>query len=257
VEPTIIFEPSEAQLEPEMTGVAERAAATRCDVVIFQKIKGVSVLSCVARLRELGIATIYVVCDLVDNARAAAVDRTAAVTEYLRSQYAPELHPTIDVVHDGIERPELDKHSAMRLASKAPQATLVTSHEVYALPVMGIPPAPWHVDVVGRYPHGVAQKGRSFRWSLMQAQVASAQLAMLRAVLHRRITHTPWSGDGVYERLLRADIGIIPIDTTDAHIVPDALVPTWQVKSGPSERASLGTTAPMDTRIAPLASRVA
>jgi hypothetical protein len=39
--------------------------------------------------RKLGIATIYFVCDFVDDAMAACVDRTATVTAYLRSLYSP------------------------------------------------------------------------------------------------------------------------------------------------------------------------
>jgi hypothetical protein len=230
VEPMVVFDPSKATLEPDMAGVAERAAANRCDAVVLQKIRGASVLRCVARLRELGIASIYCVCDLVDEAMASAVDRTAAVTEYLRSLYAPRLQPMIDVVHDGIERPHLQFSSA-HAPLKIPRAAFVTSHEVYQLPVFGIPPAPWHVDMVGNYPREAAERVTSLRWALMREPNLAADLAMLRAALHRRITHTPWSIDGVYERLLRADIGIIPIDASQVGINPHAPVPSWRLKS--------------------------
>jgi hypothetical protein len=231
VEPRVIFDPPQAFLEPDMIGVAERAAENRCDAVVFQKIRGASVLRCVARLRELGIASIYCNCDLVDEAMVSAVDRTAAVTEYLRSWYAPSLQPSIDVVHDGIERPELHKLSSPRGGRTALQAAFVTSHEVYALPVVGVPPAPWHLGMVGNYPREASQRVRSLRWAIMREPGLRAALATLRTALHPRITRISWSIDGVYEKLLRADIGLIPVDTSYIGFNPDAPVPSWQLKS--------------------------
>ena len=231
LEPIVIFDPALPAIEPDMSGVAERAAANRCDVVVFQKIHGDSVLSCVARLRELGIATVYCCCDFVDDVMAAAVDRTAVVTEFLRSLYAPELQPKIDVVHDGIERPEAHKRPSMRKVSQPLQAALVTSNELYALPVVGIPPTPWQVNVLGRFERERAQRLRSLRWALMRAENLAGAFAMLRAALHPRIIHTPWSADSVYERLIRADIGIIPIDTSVTYVHPEAPLPAWQLKS--------------------------
>jgi glycosyl transferase family 1 len=230
-EPVVIFDQAEPVREPDMTGVAERAAGSRCDVVVFQKVHGASVLKCVTRLRELGIASVYYVCDFVDDAMAAAVDRTATVTEFLRSLYAPELHSSIDVVHDGIERPGPQKLASEHRERRALRAALVTSQELYALPVIGIPPSPWHVDVLGRYPRAATQRLRSLRWSLMREPSLRADTAIIAGALHRRIRHTPWSIDGVYEALLRADIGIIPIDTSDTFIHPEATVPAWQLKS--------------------------
>jgi hypothetical protein len=230
-EPMVIFDQALPTLEPDVSAVAERAAANCCDVVVFQKIRGVSVLGCVAQLRRLGIATVYCGCDLVDDTVAAAVDRTAVVTEFLRSLYAPELQTKIDVVHDGIERPELHKQPSPHKVSRPLQAALVTSVDLYAPPVVGIPPAPWHVNILGRFQHHRLQRLRSLRWALMRARNGKAAFAILRAALHPRILHSPWSPDGVYEGLMRADIGIIPIDTSDTFVHSDAPVPVWKLKS--------------------------
>jgi hypothetical protein len=231
VEPFVLFDQPEANREPDVTGVAERAAACGCHVVVLQKIHGDSVLRCVARLRALGIATVYSVCDFVDDAMASAVDRTAAVTRHLRSLYAPELHQRIDVVHDGIERPELRKVPSIPTRQERPLAALVTSQELYAVPVVGAPPAPWRVNVVGQFPLRIGSRLQSLRWALMREASLHAAARTVGAALHPRVAHTPWSPDGVYEELLKADIGIIPVDTSDTYVFPEATVPTWQLKS--------------------------
>jgi hypothetical protein len=230
LEPVVVFEPTETKIEPDMSGVAERAAASGCDVVVFQKIHGESVLRCVTRLRELGIATVYCGCDFVADALAASVDRTAVVTEFLRSLYAPELQSRIDVVHDGIERPEVHKGPVSQ-TSRPLQAAFVTSSELYALPVVGVPPAPWRVNVLGRFERNRAQRRRSLRWTLMSTRSARAAFTTLHAVLHSRISHTPWTEDGVYDGLMAADIGIIPIDTSDTTAHIGASLPAWKIKS--------------------------
>ena len=230
-ESVVVFDPAQAKLEPDMSGVAERAALEGCDVVVFQKIHGESVLRCVARLRELGIATVYCGCDFADDAMAASVDRTAVVTEFIRSLYAPELQPRIDVVHDGIERPDVHKRVSSRAMSQPLRAALVTSNELYVVPVVGTPPTPWHVNVIGRFGADRTQRLKSLRWTLMRMKAASTMFATLRAVLHRRISHTQWSADGVYDELMAADIGIVPVDTSDTYVHPESTLPAWQLKS--------------------------
>jgi Glycosyl transferases group 1 len=231
IEPVVLFEQPEAIAEPDLAGTVERAVRERCDVVVFQKIHGPGVLRCVQGLREHGIASVYVVCDFVDDAMASAVDRTVVVTAFLRSLYAPALQERIDVVHDGIERPELFKPAGLLRPEGPLRAAMVTSHEVYALPVIGAPPAPWHVQVLGQYPRDPAQRRRALRWALTETPGLAPRWRIVKAALHPRLERTAWTPDGVYVALLAADIGIIPVDTSQTWLPPTAPVPSWQLKS--------------------------
>ena len=231
LEPVVVFDQPEAKAEPDMDGVAERAAAQGCKVVVFQKIHGASVLRCITRLRELGIRSIYCVCDFVDNEQAAAVDRTIVVTDFLRSLYAPALQQRIDVVHDGIERPALMKPAPAKFASGRLRAVLVTSHEIYTLPVIGLPPRPWNVEVVGQFSADPTHRRQALRWAVMREARFAARCATLLAALHPRLERTPWHHERVYEAMLRADIGVIPVDAAERRLQPTAPVPSWQLKS--------------------------
>jgi hypothetical protein len=231
LQPVVLFEQRESILEPDMTGVAEQAAARGCDVVVFQKIHGPSVLQCVTRLREIGIRSVYCGCDFVDDAMAAAVDRTAVVTHFLRSLYAPQLQSKIDVVHDGIEKGEVVKPSSVGRQRERLEAVLVTSQQLYALPVVGVPPAPWRVNVIGPYERDATLRMRSLRWTLMRVSNLHKALAMIGTALHPRIRYTAWSLAGVYEGLIDADVGILPVNTSDTTVNAYGPVPAWQLKS--------------------------
>jgi glycosyltransferase involved in cell wall biosynthesis len=235
-EPEILFEPAAASEMPDVTGLVERVLARGCKIVVFQKIHGWSVLQAVTRLRNAGVRTIYCVCDWVDNEMAAAVDATIVVTEFLKSLYRADLHDRIHVIHDGIERADLVQESTHFAAAAARRATLrailVTSHELYAIPVLGVPPRGWRIDVVGRFAPGALRIDLiSAGWRAMaKPRSLDEKLAILRALLHLRIRRIAWHPDGVYDRLLEGDVGIIPIDTSHDGPEPSA-VPAWKVKS--------------------------
>ena len=231
LDPVVLFEPAGPQPEPDVDGVVSRALAEGCDVVVFQKVRGASVLRCVAQLREKGVPSVYVVCDIVDDAMAAAAERTMTVTTYLRSLYAAALQPRIDVVHDGIERPDLVRPGASTSTARGLRAALVTSQPMYALPVMGVPPAPWRVEVVGLYAGDARQRRRALRWALMSEPSLLGRWRMARAALHPRLQRTRWTPGGAYRALLDADVGIIPINRDDGSLDATAPVPAWQVKS--------------------------
>ena len=233
-EPEILFDPLTPCEEPELDGVVDKALARQCAVVVFQKVHGSAVVEAATRLRNAGVRTVYSVCDLVDNQMAAATDATIAVTSYLKSLYHPDLQARIRVVHDGVERPELFRSTKDQDVSKRGRglkASLVTSHELYAIPVLGIPPRGWCVDVIGHFPPGGHRMTRM--WSarrMLSATGLTRKVSLLLAMLHSRIRHIAWDYQGVYERLLESDAGIIPINTSDDHCGPSG-IPSWKVKS--------------------------
>ncbi|MDE2456540.1 MAG: glycosyltransferase family 4 protein [Burkholderiales bacterium] len=234
-DPAILFEPAAATQAPTLDFSADRVAAEGWRIVCFQKVGGPSVLAMVRELKARGIKTVFVVCDLVDEAMARATDATVVVTDYLKSLYPRELHSRIHVIHDGIERPEVAKAEWRDDAgsrARPLRAVLVTSAPLERLPVLGTPPTWLEVAVVGRYRAGLGAwaRLRKAQWRLRQHERWSTRLEAMRFMASGRIHCLPWHPDGVYEQLRRADIGIIPVDTTETR--PGAAgVPDWQVKS--------------------------
>src|SRR5688572_2795801 len=149
--PEVVFEPVEPDETPRVDGLVEKILDGGYGTVVFQKIHGPSVLQAITRLRQAGVRTIYAVCDLVDNEMASAADATIAVTDYLRSMYDPGLHARIHVVHDGIERPHVFRAFAPQPPPQKARpliAGLVTSHDLYAVPVLRVLPDPWRADII-------------------------------------------------------------------------------------------------------------
>lgn len=234
-EPHIVFEPQQATEMPDVSDLAQRLAAEGFDAVFFQKVHGPSVEAQACQLRALGIKTIYGVCDLVNAGMVAATDATVAVTEYLRSLYPVALQTKIRVIHDGIENPQAQKqswsdHSGSRVRRLG--AVLVTSATLTSLPVLGAPPEWLEVNIVGRYPSQGARldRLRQARWNFLELPV-DARLDYARFLMNRRIHLRQWDPQGVYGELQRADIGIIPVDTTAQEPEGDSGVPSWKVKS--------------------------
>ena len=214
-------------------------AAQGCDIVVFQKMHGPSVLAAVRALEARGVRTVYQVCDLVDAAMVEATSATIVVTEFLRSLYPEWLQPRIHVVHDGIEHPEHRRQPPSDAVGidRPLHAILVTSSALDRLPVIGTPP-PWlRVTIVAAYPPRAdrASRRRTTRWTLAAQSGWRARLDFLRFATHPQIERESWDAVGVYRHLAAADVGIIPVDERAA-VGDDATigalhVPTWQVKS--------------------------
>ena len=155
-EPQVVFEPRVGIEQPKLpSGLAQRLASQRFQVVVLQKVRGPSVEAFVAELSRLGIRTVFEVCDLVDSEMARLTDVTIAVTDYLKSLYPAQLQHKIHVVHDGIENPSVIKRhwSPHRGSLARPlRAVLVTSSSLTRLPILGTPPSWLEVSIVGRYP---------------------------------------------------------------------------------------------------------
>lgn len=233
-DPHIVFEPMQGTPEPVLPDLSERLAAEGFRIVVFQKVHGDSVVAQLRRLRERGIATIYSVCDHVMPSMAEVTDATMVVTAYLGGLYPPHLQPRIHVVHDGIERPQVQKtqwNTARGSRRKPLASVLVTSLSLTQLPVIGRLPEWLSVKIVGRYPparHRL-QRLRETRWALAR-QGPQEQRQYLGFLLNRRIRRIAWDPSGVYDYLTDADIGIIPIDPGNEPGVDDPAA-TWRVKS--------------------------
>jgi glycosyltransferase involved in cell wall biosynthesis len=149
--------------------------------------------------------------------------------------YDAGLRSHIHVVHDGIERPHVFRTPSQGLNPKKRRslvAGLVTSHELYAVPVLGVLPEPWRADIIGRFPtiDPWWQRLRRARWGTPPSDSLRTTLRTLRAAAHRRVRHIPWDAETVYTCLLACDIGIIPIEAADNY--PEQTPPPgWKLKS--------------------------
>lgn len=230
-EPVILFEPETAAERPELPDLVGLARNRGVTTVVFQKVHGAAVEREAVALASAGIGTVYAVCDLVIPRMAAATDATVVVTEYLKSLYPPPLQAKIQVVHDGIEHPEIVKTDSRndRGSSTRPlHAVLVTSQELHRLPAIGEPP-PWlRISIVGRYPSGCWRRLRQDRWTLGRLPGMEQRLDFLRFLADRRIRRIAWHPSRVYDHLRRADLAIIPIDRSDDD---GETIPAWKVKS--------------------------
>lgn len=231
-DPYIVFEPIEDTETPDVSGMS--AAQLKTDgfqIIFFQKVHGESVVTLAKELQKIGIKTIFGVCDVVDTAMVSSTDATIVVTDYLRELHHSELQARISTVHDGIERPEVYKtaqNNSRGCRIRPLRAVLVTSVRLDRLPVIVDPP-PWlHVTIVGRYPsQRWLQNLREIRWQIAKLVGWREKLQFLRFQVNPRIKRVPWDADGVYDAMLNADIGIIPVETENTR----GAIERWQVKS--------------------------
>jgi hypothetical protein len=189
-----------------------RQIAEHCDVVVFQKTSGPSVVALAAALHACKVHTVFMVCDRVNVEMVAATDATIVVTSYLRSLYPRALQAKIHVVHDGIENPTACKQEWLAGSGSraAPlQAVLVTSAALGHLPAMPALPHWLRVNIVGQYPR-LSERLPQLRkqWSIYNG---GERLRLLGFLMNRRIRRVAWDGAGVYRELAQADIGILPI----------------------------------------------
>ncbi len=234
-EPLILFEPVAGDPEPDLPDVVETAKAKGIQIVYFQKVRGPKVLAAARALAKEGIRVVYGVCDFIDNDMAEAADATIVVTDFLRTLYRPDLQHKIHVVHDGIERPEVQKtqwRDDRGSADKPLRAVLVTSVDLDYLPMIPEVPPFLEVEVIGRYPAETNLRRRFdwARWTLARKSSWNEKRRFLQFLFNRRIKRVQWRPDTVYERMAAADIAIIPIEMIDDP-VPGANISWWQVKS--------------------------
>jgi len=232
----LLHEPEQAQEQPLLDGLAERAVARGLRAVVFQKVHGASAVTQALQLRAHGIATLFMVCDHVLPQMVQACDRTVVVCAFLRSLYPPALQARMDVVHDGIERPECRVHAlddAQRRGRgswlQPLRAVLVSGAPPTDFGALGLPPAWARWDCVSAYPARRLQRWRA-HWQTQRKLPALERLAHRRLLGHPHVRFLPWSEEGVYAHLAGADLGLIPTPL-HSELEPDGLAPMWQRKS--------------------------
>lgn len=235
-DPHIVFEPEQGTETPQLpAGLAARLIGEGFRIVYFQKVYGPDVENLARTLCSSGIRTVYGVCDLVHETMATLTDATVIVTDYLKSLYSPALWPKIHVVHDGIEHPEIVREGnddARGSRRRNLRAVLVTSAELDRLPVLKTPPSWLNISIVGRYAPAdqPVRRLREAYWTFNRQRDGQERMAYLRFLGQRRIRRIPWDPVGVYAHMCQADIGIIPVDTSE-EAESGRLVPMWKVKS--------------------------
>jgi len=231
-DPHVVFEPDQNTETPDVSGLAPKLKAQGFQIIYFQKVHGDSVVALAHELRALGIKTVFGVCDLVQPDMVNATDATVVVTDYLKSLYPSGLQAKMTVVHDGIEQPSLYKNAWGQHSGSCQQplrAVLVTSSNLDCLPVISSPP-PWlQVTVVGRYADSAdrLQRLREARWQFLEKKSWRDRVRFLRFLADPGIKRVAWRADSVYQHLLKADVGIIPIETNPANGASES----WRVKS--------------------------
>lgn len=255
-EPRVLFHPDQASEQVEVVMTADEVVNQAFDVVVFQKVHGESIARFASSLEALGIATIYLVCDLVLPAMTAVTSATIVVTDYLRSLYPRDLQHKVHVVHDGIERPDVFKAQPRPLEGsllRPLRAVIVTSKSfVDYSPILGSLPLWLRLVVVGRFPGAGDRFGRArqhyWQWKTALGQTQASRTA--RAVVDPRIRCVAWDPEVVYRELLAADLGLIPVD-----VRPVANDPGWMVKS--ENRLTLMMAAGLPVIATPIPSYVA
>lgn len=231
-DPHIVFEPEQQDETPDVSGLAAKLQAGGFKVVYFQKVRGANAVKLANMLRTRGIRTVFGVCDIVEPSMVEATDATVVVTDYLKSLYPSDLQNKISVVHDGIECPSVSKRDwGSHRGSRAHplRAVLVTSLALDRLPVLVTPPSWLHVTIVGRYPQvgQPMQRLREAHWQLAGQSGWHDKLRYLGFLANSRINCMAWDATGVYDAMVNADIGIIPVETRSTR----KAMANWQVKS--------------------------
>jgi glycosyltransferase involved in cell wall biosynthesis len=234
----ILYAPTAGTERPQLPPLNELMQLVQSrdiDIVIFQKTYGESVLAFAKALRNVGIKTVFLVCDLVQAEMTQATDATVVVTPYLRSLYPQDLQGKIWVVHDGIENTELIKthYSTQRGSANRPlDAVLVSSSAPLSLANMGYPPAWLRVGIFGRYAEQTTRFDRckTAARSILKKRAWRQGPSVLAFATSRRIVTRPWTESAAYKALLSADIGVIPVDTSN-YFVSGEFPPEWMRKS--------------------------
>ena len=234
-EPEVLYAPATPHQTPDPGLHAADIARRGIRVVVFQKVHGPHVLRLAQELQAVGVATVYLVCDIVEPQMCAACTATVVVTEYLKSLYPKALQPRIHVVHDGIERPEVVATPRPIAPSRSEplRGVFVTSEDLVDLPGMVVPP-PWmQVHCVGEYaPRSEwLARWRRTRWAVRVAISWQQRWNIARALACPRVKRVVWTPEGVYDELQRADVGLIPIDTDSVFRLALQPMPSWTLKS--------------------------
>lgn len=260
-EPIVVHEPEGSCQEPrlDLDAAALRAQGIRC--IVFQKTFGPQAVRLAQNLRQHGVASIFLVCDVVEAEMVAATDATIVVTDFLRSLHPASLQPRIHVVHDGIERGDLRRDSTRPTRGSAAhplRAVLITSACLQRLPQLGCPP-PWlQVHVVGRYTEKEASDSGALGALRLLARAQRGQgiaKEHLAFALSPRIRRLPWTERRAYDELLQADIGLVPSDIDNWIAPPRFPLPPWLVKS--ENRLTMAMSAALPVVATPIPSYAA
>jgi glycosyltransferase involved in cell wall biosynthesis len=149
--------------------------------------------------------------------------------------YSQDLQEKIFVVHDGIERPEVQRnptHSGDPSRSRRLKAVLIIGSAPLELPIIGKVPSFLDVTVVGRYPsnNSFVQRVRDSYWEMRKRNTAEERYRFARHLVKPEFQTLSWDISTAYNAMAKADIGIIPVDTTASRL-PGEQVSYWQVKS--------------------------
>lgn len=228
-----LFASEFANPRPRVDGLAEKMLQAGVDIAFFQKVHGESVLREARALSRAGVPSAYAGCDIIDNDMAEVCAATLAITDYVKDLYLPHLRPKIHVVHDGIEKPELyKKHWTSARRGSRMRAVLVNSQALNELPVIGTPPSSTEVLVVGKYPMADTLHGRmrDTWWTVCGKASVAEKRAALQWWIRRPFRKVNWTLETVYDTLVSADLGIIPVEPA-TELGPGLPVPWWKMSS--------------------------
>jgi glycosyltransferase involved in cell wall biosynthesis len=109
------------------------------------------------------------------------------------------------------------------------RAVIVTSASLGRLPDYLRIPDWLRIGVVGKYAavHDRWQRFREARWNIISQETLLHKLAAIGFYSNGRIVLEQWNPLSVYDTLVAADIGIIPIDSNES----DSADAAWRVKS--------------------------
>jgi glycosyltransferase involved in cell wall biosynthesis len=236
-EPHIVFEPIGSSEMPDLSGLAKQIVQEGIEIVYFQKVHGPSVLAEAKKLSVAGVRTVYGVCDIIDNEMAKITDATIVVTDYLKGLYDPMYQSKIHVVHDGIEQPEFRKHYSesrrfRREKNRSLRAVLVNSKDLYSIPILHPRPRFVKIAVIGHYPpeSSFLHYAKKTYWKLCSMPSGLERASFINGLVNRRFKKINWDIGTVYQMMLQADVGIIPVNMQKDPL-PGLNVSQWQLSS--------------------------
>src|SRR5581483_8284204 len=98
------------------------------------------------------------------------------------------------------------------------------------------------VTIVGAYPKPVRQRFKEARWALARKPSQVDRLQYLRFLTHPRIRRVSWDAVGVYDHLLSADVGVIPVERAAAE---GGKIGIWAIKSENRLTLKMATALPV------------
>lgn len=102
----------------EISRLLTKIEELKSDIVVFQKVNGSNAVKLCKILNKLGVYTVFIACDSVDERMARQCDLTFAVSSYLKNLFNRKNRKKIRVLQDPIEVPKMYRNREIVIPKK-------------------------------------------------------------------------------------------------------------------------------------------